>query len=134
MNNDLVYVAHNYGGRSENLERVEKIISALVSSKLKYDYTFVSPLHTFGFLYDKTTYNEGFMFCRDLLFVANELWLCYGDLSTNSWTTSIGCNREYGIALGRKIPIKYIVLEDDTINVYNSIDRVVPQYTVSIKE
>lgn len=103
----IIYVAHKYGGNDENIERVGEIVKELVNY-YKKEYTFVSPLHTFGFLYSTTSYNEGFEFCKDLLMRVDELWLCKGKTSTNNWNDSTGCNREYGIACGRGIPIKYV--------------------------
>ena len=61
----IVYVAHPYGADPENAAKVEDIIRDLVD---KYPrYCFISPIHTFGFLYEDVDYEEGMEHCYTLL-------------------------------------------------------------------
>ena len=72
----IVYVAHPYGADPENAAKVEDIIRDLVD---KYPrYCFISPIHTFGFLYEDVDYEEGMEHCYTLLNICDEIWI-YGD-------------------------------------------------------
>ena len=94
----LVYVAHPYGGHEENKEHVENLISHLV---LNFPHhTYVSPIHTFGFMYNTVkTYEQGMKMCTDLLEKCGCLVLC------ECWEKSAGCNREKTFAEENGIPI-----------------------------
>lgn len=83
----VIYVAHPFMGKPENVKKVEDIIIQLI--KLYPDYTFYSPLHSTGFLYFAKTYEEGMKDCIEMLSRCDELWLCEG------WEESKGCNIEY---------------------------------------
>jgi len=72
----IVYVAHPYGADPKNAAKVEDIIRDLVD---KYPrYCFISPIHTFGFLYEDVDYEEGMEHCYTLLNICDEIWI-YGD-------------------------------------------------------
>ena len=103
MKNKLIYVAHPYNNDNNNIEKVEKIIQSLV--KQYPNYTFVSPIHTFGFLYDNNDYDTGFKYCYDLLDRCDELWVF--DEEDNDWRNSRGCNREVGFSTGKGLPVYY---------------------------
>ena len=96
----LIYLAHPFGGKQENIEKVQKIIADLIWQIP--DHTFYSPLHATGFLYDKLNYIDGMDHCFEVLSRCDELWLCDG------WQESRGCNMEYAFAKGKGIPIKFI--------------------------
>lgn len=94
----IIYVAHPYGGQKENKEKIEKYINQLVE---RYpNYTFVSPIHTFGFMYNVVkTYEQGMKMCLNLLRKCDGLILC------QNWEKSAGCNREYNFAKDRNMEI-----------------------------
>lgn len=82
----LVYISHPYGGLEENKNSVEAIIKRLIS---KYpNYVFISPIHTFGFLYNYVDYETGLNMCLELLSKCNTMWV-FGD-----WQNSKGCKAE----------------------------------------
>lgn len=70
----LIYISHMYGGKQENKDRIELIIKELV--KKFPDYTFVSPVHTFGYLYNEVDYDKGMEYCLALLSKCDEMWTC----------------------------------------------------------
>lgn len=94
----LIYVAHPYNNEEENKKAVEEIIKTLVTNNP--EHTFISPIHTFGFMYDFVdNYVQGINMCFNLLSVCKKLILC-GD-----WESSKGCKLEKGFAESRGIPI-----------------------------
>jgi hypothetical protein len=95
----LIYLAHPFGGKPENVQAVEKILMELIAIK---DHAFYSPLHATGFYYHKMSRLEGMAVCLEMLGRCDELWL-YGD-----WKNSIGCLMEYAFAKGKGMPIKFI--------------------------
>lgn len=101
----VIYIAHPFGGKPENVQAVEQIILKLIN---KYpDYVFYSPLHATGFYYHDINYERGMDCCIEILSRCDELWLCEG------WRDSKGCNIEYRHAIRNKsnMPIKF--LEDE---------------------
>lgn len=95
----MVYIAHPYRGEKENLNKVEEIIKKLVKSNP--EKTYVSPIHTFGFMYDFVeTYEQGMGMCLELLSKCQKIILC-GD-----WEHSRGCNMEYDFAIKNNIKIE----------------------------
>jgi hypothetical protein len=96
----MVYVAHPFEGKPENVKAVEQIILKLLH---KYpDMTPYSPLHATGFFYHEFDYDTGMQHCYEALRRCDELWLCEG------WKDSRGCNMEYAFAKGKGIPVKFI--------------------------
>lgn len=95
----LIYVAHPYGGLEENKQSVEEKIKALVK---KYpNHTFISPIHTFGYMYHFVdNYNQGIQMCVKLLTKCDMLVLC------ENWENSKGCRIENARAKIKGIPIK----------------------------
>ena len=82
----VVYVAHPFQGKKENVESVEKYILNFVK---KYpNYTFYSPLHATGFYYHEKSWEDGMKDCLEVLSRCDELWLCPG------WENSRGCQTE----------------------------------------
>ena len=96
----LIYIAHPYGGKQENIDKVQALILDLLQKHP--DHTFYSPLHATGFFYSQLTYLDGMEHCFKALSRCDELWLC-GD-----WESSRGCNMDYGFAKAKGIPIKLI--------------------------
>ena len=56
----VIYIAHPFLGKPENVQKVEKIILKLIEQYP--DYTFYSPLYATGFFYFKS-YEEGMKDC-----------------------------------------------------------------------
>lgn len=82
----LIYVSHPYGGKEENKITVEQIIKALVKNDKQN--TYVSPIHTFGYMYDEVDYKRGLEMCLELL-DACDCMIVFGD-----YKNSIGCKEE----------------------------------------
>lgn len=83
----LIYVAHPYGGKEENKKAVEEKIKKL--HELYNGHTFISPIHSFGFMYGWVDdYEQGMEMCIDLLNKCDGLILCEG------WEDSQGCITE----------------------------------------
>lgn len=95
-----VYIAHPYSGKRRNKKKVEKIIKRLF--KENPDMLYISPIHTFGFIYFDVEYYYGLTYCLKLLESCDELWLCEG------WEKSEGCKIEHDYAKKHGIPIKYL--------------------------
>ena len=85
----IIYLSHNYGGKESNKKHIETVIKSLV--KRYPDYTFLSPVHAFGFLYDYISYEDGMRHCLALLDMCDECWFIDG------YNNSQGVNieREY---------------------------------------
>lgn len=98
----LVYIAHPFQGKEENIKKVENIILELI--KLYPDITFFSPLHATGFYYFAKSYEEGMKDCIEMLDRCDELWLCQG------WEDSKGCNIEYNYCKEHYKPVKLVNL------------------------
>lgn len=101
----LIYIAHPFGGKQENVQRVETIIKKLLAV-LPDNYTFYSPLHATGFLYNIMPYERGMEHCFEVLSRCDELWLCEG------WENSRGCRMEKEYAEKHNIPISYVKEHD----------------------
>lgn len=94
-----VYVSHPYNGEEANKREVEAMMRNLV--KLHPGVVFISPIHTFGFMYNDVPYKEGMDWCIELLNRCDEILLC------GSWEDSRGCRIEWSHSLQHKIPVKY---------------------------
>lgn len=109
MNKKLVYVGGKYGGVKENKKLIEKAISHLktmdkdkLNSVFLFDMTekvYISPMHSFGFMYEDTEYLEGLDYCLTLLSKCDECVLL------SNWEESTGAKIEYGFCKGHDIPI-----------------------------
>lgn len=74
----MIYISHAFGGDPKNAAEVEEIIKKLVHENP--NLTFVSPIHTFGFLYSAVKYDEGMEMCLDLLSKCVGMYV-YGEVS-----------------------------------------------------
>lgn len=101
----MVYIAHPFLGKPENVAKVEQIILKLI--KQFPDITFYSPLHATGFFYHEVSYEDGMEHCYEALSRCDELWLCEG------WRESRGCKLEGLFATLHNIPIRYIKKNED---------------------
>ena len=61
----LIYCSHKFGGKLENAKAVELKIKKLQLENPSN--TYISPIHTFGFMYDTVSYEDGIGMCLDLL-------------------------------------------------------------------
>ena len=61
----LIYCSHKFGGKLENAKAIELKIKKLQSADP--GNTYISPIHTFGFMYDTVSYEDGIDMCLDLL-------------------------------------------------------------------
>lgn len=103
----VIYIAHPFQGKPENVKKAEKIILKLIE---RYpDYTFYSPLHATGFFYFKKTYEEGMKDCIEMLSRCDEAWFCKG------WQNSKGCNIEMNWCKEHEKPYKELQVEDDYV-------------------
>ena len=72
-----IYISHPYSAKEENKLKVEHIIENLV--KEHPEHTYISPIHTFCFMYDKVDYETGINMCLELLKLCD---MMYGYLET----------------------------------------------------
>lgn len=104
----LIYISGKYKGKEEYKQKFETVIKGLVelekgrTNNKEYDYVFISPVHTFGFLYDEVSYQEGIEYCLALLDRCDEIWMM------DNWEESKGACIEFGYSMARDIPIRYI--------------------------
>jgi hypothetical protein len=91
-----IYISHPYGGKEENKIKVENIIRQL--TEICPQDTFISPIHTFGFMYNDVNYETGLWWCLDLLEGCHKMYV-FGD-----WKQSRGCTAEVLYAETHMIP------------------------------
>ena len=94
----LIYCAHKYGGDDTNKARVEIYLKEL--QKNDPENTYISPIHTFGFMYNTLSYDEGMDLCLSLLGKCDML-LVLGELSE-------GVKREIDFAIKNQKHIYFI--------------------------
>ena len=92
----IIYLSHNYGGKESNKKHIETVIKSLV--KRCPDYTFLSPVHALGFLYDYISYEDGMRHCLALLDMCDECWFIDG------YNDSKGCKIEQSYCADHRIP------------------------------
>lgn len=94
----VIYVSHPFSGDDANVTNIEYKILGL--RNMFPNYLFISPVHTFGFLYNYTSYEEGIDMCLRLMQMCDEVWIVSKD-----YTDSKGCliERSYAHSLG--IPV-----------------------------
>lgn len=65
---ELLYISHKYENNDNNKKHIEKCVRELYKNDDIYDkFCIVSPVHTYGFMYEDTEYYKGLSFCTDLL-------------------------------------------------------------------
>lgn len=94
----MIYISHKYQGDNENKIEVEHIIEVMLAHNPNCKP--VSPIHCFGWLYDRLSYQDGLNLCLALLDKC-DIMLVYGD-----YTTSRGCNAEIDYCKAHGIPYK----------------------------
>ena len=95
----LIYCAHKYGGNEKNKAKVEMIIKAL--QKNHPGYTFISPIHTFGYMYEHLSYDDGMNLCLSLLSKCDALVVLSDE--------SEGVRREIEYAKRHSIPVLWLL-------------------------
>lgn len=85
----LIYISHPYSGLEENSKEIEEIMFKLCSNKeIIKNNCFVSPVHNYGYMYSKLSYDDGLQLCLDLLNRC-DFMILFGD-----WQQSKGCTAE----------------------------------------
>ena len=97
MINKVVYVCHEFGGKKENAEKVARLIELFFD--VYPNICFVSPIRTFGYMYESVDYDKGMEYCLTLLNMCDEMW------TFGSKSMSRGCMIEKRYCERYKIPI-----------------------------
>lgn len=116
----IIYLSHNYGGKESNKKHIETVIKSLV--KRYPDYTFLSPVHTLGFLYYALTYDNGMRHCLALLDMCDECW------SVDGYNNSKGCVIEQSYCADHRIPT--VIIQDCAKCEYNDKIRCDVDYCI----
>ena len=95
---DIIYISHPYLGLKDNEEKVAHIITNL--QKQYPTYLFLSPIHTFSYDYNASSYEIGIAKCFWLLEQANKMWV-FGN-----WINSKGCKMEIDYCKRNRIPFE----------------------------
>ncbi|MBU5331705.1 AAA family ATPase [Anaerocolumna aminovalerica] len=95
---NVVYISHKFQNDMINVKRVEDIICKLTVTYPTY--LFISPIHSFQFLYHLTDYQKGLDMCLWLLEQCDCLW------AFDDYSDSVGTNGEIAFAKRHKIPYK----------------------------
>lgn len=95
-----IYISHIYQAKEENKLEVEEIIRKLV--KEHPEHTYISPIHTFCFMYAELSYEQGINMCLELLKLCDFMYV-YGD-----YKNSRGCTEEIKFCEENKIPYKIL--------------------------
>lgn len=101
----LVYISHPYGGKEENKQKVEEIVSNLV--KQNSGITYISPIHALDYLYHDVSYEAGLEMCLNLLEKCDKM-LVFGD-----WKNSRGCTAE--VLFAEMHVISYEIVNDKEV-------------------
>lgn len=103
--NSIVYLFHPYGGKQENLSKINECQRLLTI--MHPENLYLNPIAMFGSLYDCTTYEQGLNMTLLLLEeLADEMIICSKD-----WQFSKGCCAEIEYCNNRHIPYKIYTLE-----------------------
>ena len=86
-----VYIAHPFGGKQENIERVQDIITDLI--KRNEEVVYISPLHMFGQWYDLVSWEQGMEWCLQTLEGCDAIVF-----ASDEWQDSKGCCMEMEFA------------------------------------
>lgn len=100
-----IYISHSYSGLEENKRDIEEKVKKLV--KEYPNCVFISPVHTFGYLYDSYPYDIGIDLCIELLKMCDEMWIV-----DRNFVNSKGVMVEREWCLCNRIPVKLIEIDD----------------------
>lgn len=99
-----IYISHSYSGLKENKRDIEYKVKRLI--KEYPNYVFISPVHTFGYLYDSYSYDAGIDLCIELLKMCDEMWIV-----DKNFVNSKGVMVEREWCLCNKIPVRLIKID-----------------------
>ncbi|HHY22190.1 MAG TPA: hypothetical protein GX525_10030 [Bacilli bacterium] len=94
----LIYCSHKFGGKLENAKAAELKIKRLQLADP--DNTYISPIHTFGFMYNDVDYDTGLRWCLDLLSKC--------DMMVVLSEGSRGVKAEIKFCADNKIPVEFL--------------------------
>lgn len=97
----VVYISHKFGGDKSNIKEIESTVKRFI--KVYPTYLFVSPVHTFGYLYDDVNYQTGLDYTLWLLGKCDEVWV-----TGNEWSSSKGVLAEIDYCKKNGVPYKII--------------------------
>ena len=101
----LVYISHPSGGKECNTLEIQEICETLVNNKYFFEnFTYVSPVHNYGFMYNSLDYETGLKLCLNLLDKCDIMFV-FGDHESSK-----GCTREIEYCKQHEIP--YIIVGD----------------------
>jgi hypothetical protein len=100
-----IYISHSYSGLEENKRDIEEKVKKLV--KEYPNYVFISPVHTFSYLYDVYPYDTGIDICIELLKMCDEMWII-----DKGFVNSKGVMVEREYCLCNRIPVKLIEIDN----------------------
>ena len=96
-----IYISHSYSGLKENKRDIEEKVKRLV--KEYPNYVFISPVHTFGYLYDSYPYYAGIDLCIELLKICDEMWMV-----DKNFVNSKGVMVEREWCLNHNVPVRLV--------------------------
>lgn len=96
-----IYISHSYSGLEENKRDIEEKVKKLV--KEYPNYVFISPVHTFGYLYDSYPYHIGIDLCIELLKMCDEMWIV-----DENFVNSKGVMVEREYCLNHNVPVRLV--------------------------
>lgn len=96
-----IYISHSYSGLEENKRDIEEKVKRLV--KEYPSYVFISPVHTFGYLYDSYPYDIGIDLCIELLKMCDEMWIV-----DENFVNSKGVMVEREYCLNHNVPVRLV--------------------------
>lgn len=97
-----IYISHGFQGKQDNIRSIEGKIKEL--RKEYPNYLFISPVHTFSYLYNDTEYIEGLEMCLCLMDSCDELWII-----DKNYLESKGVVSEIIYAHENDIPVYHIL-------------------------
>ena len=97
-----IYISHGFQGKQDNIRSIENKIKEL--RKEYPNYLFISPVHTFSYLYNDTEYIEGLEMCLFLMDSCDEVWMI-----DKNYLESKGVVSEIIYAHENDIPVYHIL-------------------------
>ena len=95
----IIYVSHIFQNEEKNVERTKEIMKQLI--KAHPGNLFISPILSFGCLYETVSYMTGMDMCFWLLERCDEMWVI------EDYKNSVGVQMEINYCIERGIPISY---------------------------
>lgn len=95
----MIYLAHAYGGKSENREHAKQIWTKLATEDITE--TYINPIEAFGDLYDKVDYDTGILMCLELMSKCDKIIVTSKEISK-------GVKMEIDEAKRLSIPVEFL--------------------------